>query len=210
MDTHDCNFYLNRLSKIFFIRQPNIIYGRTIWSFIISLSYPRMHPLSLFFPFLWYVLGSVINPQQLLTIPIVYCYLCSSFLKKQPCFLHKLWFLFWKTFISKIFQKWFQNILKIFFNCNSSVYFQNIVVCNEPFLLGIPEFLDSGCKSWTLDSGRWTLDAGFWTLDSGLWILDSGHWTLDAGLRTLNAKLWTLKLLNLELSKVLETMDLYQ
>ena len=26
--------------------------------------------------------------------------------------------------------------------------------------LGIPEFPDSGRKSWTLDSGRWTLDAG--------------------------------------------------
>ena len=25
---------------------------------------------------------------------------------------------------------------------------------------GIPEFLDSGRKSWTLDSGTWTLDAG--------------------------------------------------
>ena len=27
--------------------------------------------------------------------------------------------------------------------------------------MGIPEFLDSGRKSWTLDSGRWTLDADF-------------------------------------------------
>ena len=25
--------------------------------------------------------------------------------------------------------------------------------------IDIPEFLDSGRKSWTLDSGRWTLDA---------------------------------------------------
>ena len=38
---------------------------------------------------------------------------------------------------------------------------------------GIPEFLDSGRKSWTLDSGRWTLDAGLWTLDSGRWPLDT-------------------------------------
>ena len=51
--------------------------------------------------------------------------------------------------------------------------------------MGIPEFLDSGRKSWTLDSGRWTLDAGLWTLDSrrwnlgaGLWVLGSGPWTL--------------------------------
>ena len=54
---------------------------------------------------------------------------------------------------------------------------------------GIPEFLDSGCKSWTLVSRRWTLEAGLWRLDSGgwaleagLWKLDSGGWTLDAGL----------------------------
>ena len=36
---------------------------------------------------------------------------------------------------------------------------------------GIPEFLDSGHKSWTLDSRRWTLDSGRWTLDSGPWKL---------------------------------------
>ena len=48
------------------------------------------------------------------------------------------------------------------------------------FFLGIPEFLDSGPKSWTLDSGRWTLDSGRWTLtlDSGHWTLDAEHWTL--------------------------------
>ena len=38
---------------------------------------------------------------------------------------------------------------------------------------GIPEFLVSGRKSWTLDSGRWTLDSGHWTLDSGRWPLDA-------------------------------------
>ena len=31
---------------------------------------------------------------------------------------------------------------------------------------GIPEFLGSGRKSWTLDAGSWTLDAGLWTLGS--------------------------------------------
>ena len=31
---------------------------------------------------------------------------------------------------------------------------------------GTPEFLDSGRKSWTLESGRWTLDAGRWPLDA--------------------------------------------
>ena len=63
----------------------------------------------------------------------------------------------------------------------------------------IPEFLDSGRKSWTLDSGRWTLDAGLWTLDSGrwtlvaeLWTLESRRWTLDAGLWTLDSGRWIL------------------
>ena len=56
----------------------------------------------------------------------------------------------------------------------------------------IPEFLDSGRTSWTLDSGRWTLDAGLWALDSGRWTLDSGCWTLDAGRWTLDSGLWTL------------------
>ena len=45
---------------------------------------------------------------------------------------------------------------------------------------GILGFLDSGRKSWTLDSRRWTLDAGLWTLDSGRWTLDAGRWPLDA------------------------------
>ena len=57
---------------------------------------------------------------------------------------------------------------------------------------------------------RWALDAGLWTLDAGLWTLDAALWTLNAGLWTLNARLWTLKILNLKLSKGLETMDLYQ
>ena len=29
----------------------------------------------------------------------------------------------------------------------------------------IPEFLDSGRKSWTLDAGRWTLDTERYTVD---------------------------------------------
>ena len=45
---------------------------------------------------------------------------------------------------------------------------------------GILGFLDSGRKSWTLNSRRWTLDAGLWTLDSGRWTLDAGRWPLDA------------------------------
>ena len=45
----------------------------------------------------------------------------------------------------------------------------------------MPEFLDSGRKSWALDSRRWTLDAGRWTLDAGPWTLDPGRWTLAVG-----------------------------
>ena len=56
----------------------------------------------------------------------------------------------------------------------------------------MPELLDSGHKSWTLDSGCWTLDAGLWTLHAGLWMLDPRPWTLDAGLWSLDAGLWTL------------------
>ena len=39
------------LSKIFFIRQFEIIYDRIICTFTISLSYPRTHLLSSFSPF---------------------------------------------------------------------------------------------------------------------------------------------------------------
>ena len=67
-------------------------------------------------------------------------------------------------------------------------------------VIGILEFLDSGRKSWTLDSGRWILDAILRTVDAGPWILDAGRWPLgsepstqDVGLWTLNARLWTLK-----------------
>ena len=44
----------------------------------------------------------------------------------------------------------------------------------------IPEFLDSGRKTWMLDSELWTLDFGRWTLESKPWTLDCGRWTLDA------------------------------
>ena len=57
---------------------------------------------------------------------------------------------------------------------------------------GMPEFLNSGRKSWTLDSGRWILDAGHSTLNTGRWTLDAGLWTVDAGLWTLDSRCWTL------------------
>ena len=64
---------------------------------------------------------------------------------------------------------------------------------------GIPEFLGSGRKRWTLDAGLWMLDAGCWTLDSacwtpdaGLWMLNSGRWTLDVGRWILHFVRWAL------------------
>ena len=73
--------------------------------------------------------------------------------------------------------------------------------------VGIPEFLGSGRKSWTLNSGRWALNAGIWTLDSGRCTLDaelstldagSGRWTLDSWRWTLGSGHWTLTLTVLE------------
>ena len=57
---------------------------------------------------------------------------------------------------------------------------------------GMPEFLGTGRKTWTLDSGLWTLETGLWTLDAGLWTLDPGRWAMDVGLWTLDAEPWTL------------------
>ena len=95
---------------MFFIRPPEIIYDRIICSFTISLSYPRMHPLSLFFFFYFIlcVLFSVTNTQQLLTIPIVYCYLCPSFLK------NKLFINFVSCLEKRLFLKYLKNYFKIF------------------------------------------------------------------------------------------------
>ena len=39
--------------------------------------------------------------------------------------------------------------------------------------IGISQFLDSGHKSWMLESGLWTLDTEPWTLDSEPRTLDS-------------------------------------
>ena len=58
--------------------------------------------------------------------------------------------------------------------------------------LGILEFLDSECKSWTLDTGRWSLDTGLWTLHAGLWMMNPGLWTLDARFWMLDPGCWTL------------------
>ena len=109
----------NRISNFNHFNRISIIYDRIIWFFTISLSYPRMHPLSLFFSFIWYVLGSVTNTQQLLTIPIVYCYLCPSFLKNNRAFYISFVFCLEK----RLFLKYFKNDFKIFWK-----YFLIVIV----------------------------------------------------------------------------------
>ena len=77
------SFFPDFLSNIFFIRQPEIIYDQIIYSFTISLSYPRTRPLSSLSPFFIYVLGSVTNHlKKLLTILSVCCYPMSVIFKK--------------------------------------------------------------------------------------------------------------------------------
>ena len=91
---------------------------------------------------------------------------------KRNVLLRKCNFLQWKLFYIIIFK----------FLCYINFNF-NLVKGNENsfFLFGIPEFLDSGRKCWTLDSGRWTPDAGLQTLDSGRRTLASGSWMLQFG-----------------------------
>ena len=64
-------FFPDFLSNIFFIRQAEIIYDRIIYSFTISLSYPRMHPLSSLSPF-FYICFWLSNkpPQEIVNNPI--------------------------------------------------------------------------------------------------------------------------------------------
>ena len=61
-------------------------------------------------------------------------------------------------------------------------------MCKLNIFSGIPEFLGSGRKSWTLDSGRWTLDAGLQTLDPGRWTLGDRRQTRDAESQTVDVK----------------------
>ena len=53
----------------------------------------------------------------------------------------------------------------LFFSINA--HGRVLKFCKDCFMESIPEFLDSGRKSWMLESGRWTLDAALWMLDSG-------------------------------------------
>ena len=61
----------------------------------------------------------------------------------------------------------------------------NINNINSAWLKGIPEFLGSGRKCWTLDSGPWTLGPGRWTLHFGRWALNTAHcrWLFENKIR---------------------------
>ena len=119
-------------------------------------------------------------------------------------------FLLWKIFIQEYFS--YSKILKELYYI--IFLFKFLKTFPSWHLCGLRKFLESGRKSWTLDSGRWALDSGLWKLDAGLWTLgsgrwtlaldsrlstlDSGHWTLDATLWTLGSGHWTLSLIVLE------------
>ena len=90
-------------------------------------------PIVFVFSFVLYVLDSVTNPPPaIISNPISLLLSVSAILKKQAHFLHKPWFLSWKTFISEKYSN--------FFYCNSYVYFENIVVCNEPLTVEVHTF----------------------------------------------------------------------
>ena len=107
------------------------MYDQIICSFTICLSYSKI--------LLWFLFSLICSwltvtnsSRQLLTIPSVYCYLCPLFLKSNRAFYINFDFCFEK----RLFLKYIKNNFKIFWKyCNSSVYFENIVVCNEPLTL---------------------------------------------------------------------------
>ena len=72
--------------------------------------------------------------------------------------------------------------------------FQTLLNDLYQIIVGIPKFLDTGRKSWTLDAGLWSLDSGRWTLDCGCWTLDSRLWMLDSELWILDSGHWNLHL----------------
>ena len=114
-------------------------------------------------------------------------------------------FLPWKIFIQEYF-----SYLKILKELYYVIFlFRFLKTFPSWHLCGIREFLESGRKSWTLDSGSWTLDAGLWMLDSRRWTLDTGLWTQGSGLWTLDAGRWTLDvgLWTLTLDSGLSTLD---
>ena len=68
------------LSSIFFIRQPEIIYDPIVYSFTISLPYPRTHPLPSLSPFSHICSWLSNKPPQEIVIQFVVM-LCPPFLK---------------------------------------------------------------------------------------------------------------------------------
>ena len=126
-ETHDFNFYFNRLSKISLPSTRDHLWLNDM--LLYYLSFLSMDASIAFFSFLLYVLCSVTTPQQLLTIPIVYCYLCPPFFKNNRAFYITFAFCFWNTFISKISQKWFQKHSEKYFLIVIVPYISRILLC---------------------------------------------------------------------------------
>ena len=85
-------------------------------------------------------------------------------------------------------------VIKLLFPGKREIYlfYYNAIFKDRVLFKGMPSFLDSVCKSWTLDSAHWTLNTVLWRLDLGRWTIDAGPWMLDYERWTLNAKLWML------------------
>ena len=80
-----------------------------------------------------------------------------------PKFLKKyVWCEFFLNFMHKtaVLKMFSLYTFKILLDVNNSLVCSNIVLLKMMQRTGIPDFLDSGRKSWMLDSGCWTLDAG--------------------------------------------------
>ena len=112
VETHDFNFYLNRIFKIFFIRQPEIIYGQKIRSFTFFLIHGCTHCLRFFLSLIcsWLSINSpppaIINNSTSLLLSMS----VRHFLKNNRAFYINLDFRFEK----RLFLKYFKNDFKIF------------------------------------------------------------------------------------------------
>ena len=147
VETHNFNFDLVRIE----VQEQLPMYSLvgTFWNLLHLSSWDHLWPNNtllyyfsflsedalIFFVFfsLQYVLGSVTNSlKKLSTIPSVCCYVCPPFLKNSRAFYISFDICFEKPLFLEYFLKNFKIFKKIFFGCNSSLYFEKIVVCNEP------------------------------------------------------------------------------
>ena len=122
-----------------------------------------------------------------------YSFICYKFGHNLLLFLVSCcWVWTSKCFLGptlSIYKRW-NNTAALTYRCAKTLG-NRLTIPQWIHYFGIPEFLDSGCKSWTLDSGQWTLDAGLWTQESVRWTLDAGRWTLNPGRSTLDSRRWT-------------------